>query len=253
MSQRPAWQAWGNLLLRSLERNDVRLLAPYITQVKCRANDLLEMGPDTRQLVYFPDTLVACLHGPGAGPGTGPGTGPGIGLVGCEGLVGWSALFGATTGPGYHSCRAAFAGGSAQVIPADRLRAVARASPTLTLALLRFVETFIIQMSRTILSSLNGQLQARVSSWVLMLHDRIEGDEIIITHEELAKLLDVRRASVTDTLHVLEGERALRCTRGRMVVRDRGLLEALAGPAYGASEQAYRATIGPFGKSAPSV
>ncbi len=248
MSHRPAGHRPAtrrNLLLRSLDRSDGRLLAPYITQVECRANDLLEIGDDDRPLVYFPDTLVACLHGPGAAAG--------LGLVGCEGLVGWSALFGAASGPGYHSGRAAFAGGSAQVIPAERLRAAARISPTLTLALLRFVETFIIQLSRTILSSLNDQLEARVSSWVLMLHDRLEGDEIVITHEALATVLNVRRASVTDTLHVLEGERALHCTRGRMVVRDRALLEARAGAAYGASERAYRATIGPFGKSASAI
>jgi CRP-like cAMP-binding protein len=251
MADRPSgqWQApaAANLLLRSLNRNDARLLAPLLTKVHCRADDLLEIGSGACSMVYFPETLVASLHGP---RGEDADSRMGVGLVGCEGMVGWSALFDpAGIGRGFHSARVACRGGTGQAIAAAQLRAAAGISPTLTLGLMRFVETFIIQMSRTILSSLTYALEARVSSWVLMLHDRIEGDELAITHEALAGLLAVRRASITDALHLLEGERALRCNRGRMVVRDRARLETLAGSAYGAPEHAYRASIGPFGKS----
>jgi hypothetical protein len=65
----------------------------------------------------------------------------------------------------------------------------------------------------------------------------------------LAGLLDVRRASITGALHVLEGERSLTCRRNRIVIRDRALLEARAGSAYGVTEHVYRKTIGPFGKT----
>ena len=64
----------------------------------------------------------------------------------------------------------------------------------------------------------------------------------------LADALKVRRASVTDCLHVLEGERIVRCTRGETIVRDRAALEELAGDAYGAAERTYATLIGPFGK-----
>jgi hypothetical protein len=66
-------------------------------------------------------------------------------------------------------------------------------------------------------------------------------------------MLGVRRASATDVLHVLEGLRAIRSDRGRVVVRDRRLLEELAGETYGDAEADYRRMIGPFGKSACSA
>jgi hypothetical protein len=44
--------------------------------------------------------------------------------------------------------------------------------------------------------------------------------------------------------------RAIRGERGRVVVRDRRLLEELAGETYGDAEADYRRMIGPFGKTA---
>ena len=37
-----------------------------------------------------------------------------------------------------------------------------------------------------------------------MAQDRVDDDEIPLTHEFLAMMLGTRRASVTDALHVLE-------------------------------------------------
>jgi DNA-binding transcriptional regulator YhcF (GntR family) len=79
-----------------------------------------------------------------------------------------------------------------------------------------------------------------------MAHDRIEGDEIRVTHEEIAVMLAVRRASVTDALHVLEGENLIRATRGRVLVRNRSGLRRIAGDAYGFFEAEYSRLIAPF-------
>jgi hypothetical protein len=46
----------------------------------------------------------------------------------------------------------------------------------------------------------------------------------------------VRRAFVTDVLHILEGEGAIRSHRGLIIVRDRAKLEAMAGASYGFPE-----------------
>jgi CRP-like cAMP-binding protein len=53
-----------------------------------------------------------------------------------------------------------------------------------------------------------------------MAHDRIESDEIQVTHAEIGVMLGVRRASVTDALHILEGEGLIRARRGDVVQRD---------------------------------
>ena len=103
-------------------------------------------------------------------------------------------------------------------------------------------------MARAITSSLQHPVEQRVARWLLMRHDRVGGDILAVHHDDIAGSMNVRRASVTDRLHLIEGERLIRCSRGRIAIRDRCGLEALAGEAYGAAEAQYRLLIAPFGK-----
>ena len=82
-------------------------------------------------------------------------------------------------------------------------------------------------------------MDRRTARWLLLYHDRVEGDEITITHEELGIMLGVRRSTITDALHHLEGNGALRGHRGRVVICDRDQLESLAGETYGFAEREY--------------
>jgi hypothetical protein len=65
-----------------------------------------------------------------------------------------------------------------------------------------------------------------------------------MTHEFLALMLGVRRAGVTDELHVLENMRAVKSTRGMVRVVDRAKLEEIAGGCYGLPEREYERLIG---------
>lgn len=243
-TNRDAWHGLrGNLLLQSLSPRDALVLAPHLRRVYLSPGALLATGAGSDALVYFPETLIACLGGQADVLGACE-----IGLVGREGMIGWDALLGCA--PGRHRARAQLAGGTALAIAASSVCMICAAHPTLAEALLRFGLVFSIQMAGTLVSNLHDSHERRLSRWLLMFHDRLDGDELAITHDALAALLNVRRASVTDALHLLEGDRVLRCTRGRIVVRDRAGLELRAAHAYGAAEQSYRGAIGRFGKSA---
>jgi hypothetical protein len=112
--------------------------------------------------------------------------------------------------------------------------------------LLRYVQCFFAQLGRTILANLHDPTERRLARWLLMNHDRLHGDEISLTHEQLGVMLGVRRASVTDTLHVLEGQGFIRSVRGRVIIRDRKGLIEFAGESYGAAESEYARAIRPF-------
>jgi CRP-like cAMP-binding protein len=193
------------------------------------------------ECVYFPETAVVCLCAQ-----TTDARSMEIGVVGRDGLIGWQGLLGC--GQSAHGDAVQVAGGSALVLTAQQLLASCAASPTLLTSLLRFVHVFTVQMAQTIVSNLSDPLDRRLCRWLLMLHDRLDGDVISVTHSTLAALLNVRRASVTDALHILEGERILSCTRGKIAVRDRATLENRAGTAYGVPEAAYSNAISAFGK-----
>lgn len=72
-----------------------------------------------------------------------------------------------------------------------------------------------------------------------MVHDRVPGREFRLTHNYLAIMLGVRRPSVTEALHKLEGHKLIRSTRGNIEIRDRRGLVSAAGEACGTPEEEY--------------
>ena len=99
-------------------------------------------------------------------------------------------------------------------------------------------------------STLNS-IEERLARWVLMAHDRLEGDEIPLTHDFLAVMLATQRSSVTLAIQALEGYGAIRAKRALIIVRDRGMLYDLAGKSYGPAEAEYERLIGPFRDKPP--
>ena len=64
-------------------------------------------------------------------------------------------------------------------------------------------------------------------------------DEVTLTHDFLSTMLGVRRAGVTVSLHILEGQGLVRATRGLIRILDREGLEEMVGGCYGVPEAEY--------------
>ncbi|RYE61251.1 MAG: Crp/Fnr family transcriptional regulator, partial [Oxalobacteraceae bacterium] len=116
-------------------------------------------------------------------------------------------------------------------------------SPDLVRLFTRFIATSDSQMSHTLLAATTFTITQRLARWLLMYHDRVDGDEFPITHEVLSIMLGVRRAGVTGQMHVLEGHRAIKASRGRVLVRDRDILIRIAAGCYGLPEEEYERLI----------
>lgn len=230
-----------NLLLRSLGDEDFGLLAPDLSRVPLVLNKVLAAPGQPIDAVYFPETGIVSFSDV-----LNDGSCVGIGHAGYEGLSGWPVLLGADRSP--HEARVTVDGGNAFRIASERLTAACRISDSLRDLMLRFVQAMLVQFGRTVVSNLTQPVEPRLCRWTLMAHDRIDGDEIEVTHHEIALMLGIRRASVTDALHILEGEGLIRCIRGRVTIRDRAGLRRFAGEAYGVAEAEYSRLIAPFGK-----
>jgi CRP-like cAMP-binding protein len=114
--------------------------------------------------------------------------------------------------------------------------------------LLRYAHVFMVQVAATALADGRYSIEQRLARWLLMCHDR-NGDDLALTHEFLALMLGVRRPGVTESLHILEGERMIKAQRGLITILDRQKLEARAGDSYGTPEAEYERLIGPFRRS----
>lgn len=137
-------------------------------------------------------------------------------------------------------------GGQGFRMPLEAVTKAITTHPTFANLLARFIQTFASQISYTSLCNVTCQVDERLARWLLMSRDRVDGDEIELTHDFISLMLGVRRPSVTTALHVLEGKRLIQAERGRITIRDRKGMLDFVGKSYGTPEEEYRRLIGDF-------
>jgi hypothetical protein len=164
-----------------------------------------------------------------------------VGLAGWEGLSGAvPVLLGNDRIPHDNFMQVA---GHGLRIGTEALCAAVEESPSLRTLLLRYVQTEFVQARQTAYVNATYTTELRLARWLLMCHDRVDGDDLPVKHEFLAVMLGVQRTGVTLALQVLEGAGRIRGRRGRITVTNRELLEQLAGDSYGAAEAEYARLI----------
>jgi CRP-like cAMP-binding protein len=124
--------------------------------------------------------------------------------------------------------------------------------PSLRPLLHRYVLAHFEQVART--GACNGRhdINQRLARWLLMSHDRVEGDEFPMTHEFMSMMLGVRRSGITVAASALQKAGLIRYTRGQILITDRPGLEAATCECYGMARRAHDSLLGrPTGASGP--
>jgi CRP-like cAMP-binding protein len=225
-----------NLLLASLSPSDRGLLQPHLETVTLSLRQVLET-PDKRVVaVYFPEAGFASVVAVQADD-----TRVEVGLIGREGMTGLTVVLGNHRAPHETYMQAA---GRGQCIKTPALRKAMQASASLQGLLLKYVQVFMMQTAHTAVANARAKIEERLTRWILMAHDRLDGTSLPLTHEFLSLMLGVRRAGVTEALHALEALKLIRSGRGQIVVLNRKGIERKAGEAYGAPEAEFRRLLG---------
>ena len=222
-----------NQLLRVLGDAERAALAPHLELVPFRNGDIIAKAGDPADSICFPLTGIAAVLDSLEGDRR-----YAVALVGREGFIGWPLVLGDGRWPHDVVMRAEH--GAAMRLPASVLPELLEKHPVIRNVLLRYVGVLMTQMARTIVSSLAHSIERRMARWILLYHDRVCEDDICMTHEEFRLMLGVRRSSVTDALHKLEEDEAIKSVRGRVIVRNRERLLSLAGDTYGFAEAEYQ-------------
>ena len=164
-----------------------------------------------------------------------------VGLIGREGLVGLPVVLGTDRTP--HTYMVQGAGNGLRINSQD-LTAVLAERPSIFKPFGLFTQSLMVQVAETAYSNVTFGVEARLARWLLMVQDRVGGEEVLLTHELMSMMLGVRRPGVTTATHVLEGTGAIRAKRGRIEIRDREKLVELAGDAYQTAEREYERMMG---------
>ena len=216
--------------------DDLGLLQPLLQPVTLNVHDVLVEPNEVIEHVYFMEEGIASVVAITSGNQRIE-----VSNIGREGMSGVPVLLALDRSPHLTFIQVA---GSALRMRAEDLREVMEAHSSLRKLLLAYAHTVMVQLAAT--GVVNGRftVNQRLARWILMSHDRMESDEVPLTHEFLALMLGVRRSGVTNAVHVLEGEGMIKATRGHITVRSRAKLKEMAKDSYGLPELEYERVIG---------
>jgi hypothetical protein len=95
-----------------------------------------------------------------------------------------------------------------------------------------YSEMLLAQIQQTVACNALHTTRQRICRWLLMMHDRADGQYLGYTHEFLAEMLGVNRKSVTLAAQDLQREGLISYHRGTMQVLDRPGLEKASCECY---------------------
>jgi CRP-like cAMP-binding protein len=234
----PEQSSVRNRLLALLSGNDYALLQPHLEFRDLPRNTILLDPNQTQEYVYFLESGLASQIASGQSK-----IRLEVGIYGRDGVGPTSGVLGVDRCPHLHIMQV---GGAGYRISVEKLGIAMAESSSLRALLLRFVQTFIIQMGHTALSNNGLLVEQRLARWLAMSHDRLDGNELPLTHEFLGIMIGVRRASVTEAIQILENKKIISARRATIEILDRAKLEASAAESYGVPEAEYRRIIGPL-------
>src|SRR2546427_5277755 len=217
-SQQPA-----NRILAALPKGSREWLA-LLEPVTLRAGMVLFEPDEAIEHVYFLNDALVSIVTMNSEGGTIE-----IGLVGNEGIVGVPAILG-----GVAPYRAVVQmGGKAFRVRGERIYGEFRRNPFLRDLLLKYTNTFLVQVAQSSICNCYHTLQERLSRWLLVARDAVGSDILLLTHDVIAPLLGTRRASVTVAAGLMQRAGLIKISRGQITILDPRGLEAMACECYG--------------------
>jgi CRP-like cAMP-binding protein len=225
-----------NRLLARLPKGDFRRLFPRPRPVPFELRQQLFTARSPVDYAYFPfsGTFSAITV-------MGDGRAIEVATIGNEGMVGLGAVYGAGTSP--NDVIVQVAGEGLRLDVKVLKAAVEREGPVRDL-MSRYHSAYQAQVSFSVACNGLHSIQQRCCRWVLMTRDRVGSDTVPLTHEFLAIMLGVRRPSVTDVLHPLQGKGLIQNGRGVIRILDRAGLEAIACECYQRTREEYDRLLG---------
>jgi CRP-like cAMP-binding protein len=201
-------------------------------QVTLRRDSRISSPDEPIDFIYFPLTAVVAML-----MQTADGKTVEIGVIGNEGLVGLCVFWGVPIAA--HLAITVVEGDALQV-PAARLAALLD-SPEAHLhdVLLRYTHALVAHNSQTAACNRLHPVDGRLARWLLVSNDRSGISEFPVTQDFLARLLGVRRVSITEAAGRLAQLGVIRYDRGRVTIVDRIGLERCTCECYEIVRQAF--------------
>src|SRR5687768_3803950 len=226
-----------NRFLRMLPASSYFRMRPYLEPVPLPQKHVVWNVDDPVEAVFFPRRCVLSLlvtlkqRAPVEAA-----------TVGNEGMLGMSTVLGADRSPLLVVAQIA---GEALRIPARLFQELVEDDASLRLLTLRYSHALLEQTAQSVACNRRHTTVQRCARWLLMTHDRAHADEFGLTHQFLAMMLGVRRASVTVAAGALQRAKLIRYIYGSVVIENRPGLEQAACECYAIVQQRFQRLFAP--------
>jgi CRP-like cAMP-binding protein len=216
-----------NRLLAIVPVRERERLAGEFELVSLELKEMLYQEDEPIEHVYFPLNGVMSLVSQME-----DGRGVEVATIGNEGMAGLPVFLQAAS----TSSHMAFSQipGQALRMPAGRFGEFVAGTGNggLNFVLNRYTQALMSMIARAVACNALHNVQQRACRWLLTTHDRVGGDEFILTQEFLGQMLGVTRASVNEVARLLQDVGAIDYGRGRITILDRAELESRSCECY---------------------
>jgi CRP-like cAMP-binding protein len=225
-----------NVLLANLSAPRLEELGPHLHWQDLVVEQVI-YEPNARiEYAYFPTTgmisVVSLME---------DGRSIEVGTIGSEGMLGTPLLVAPHAPPFRYFVQIP---GHCYRIAVGRLREAAVEHHDVRDVIERYDAAYLTQTMQGVACNGLHAVQQRCCRWLLLARDRSESDELQLTHEFLALMLGVRRASVSEVLGPLQEAGLVRSHRGLITILDRAGLEAGACECYQVMLSHHRRLLG---------
>lgn len=236
-----------NLLLRALPSAAYAALVPHLEPVEMPTHTVLWHPDTTIHAVYFPRTVVCSILTPLSDEAPVESA-----TVGFEGMIGVPVVLGARS---THSKAIAQVAGSAARVDAARFHAWLWQADGASALFLRYAQALLEQTAQSVACNRKHAMEERCARWLLATRDRVGGDAFALTHEFLAAMLGVRRASVTVAAGMLQEAGLITYRRGNIIILNVERLEEASCECFRVVRAQHERLFGtsPFDRVAPTA
>jgi CRP-like cAMP-binding protein len=233
----PSDGARGNRLLGAMEAASLARITPHLDPVVLKLGDVVCEAGGVLKHAYFPQgavlSLLTVLEN---------GSAIETANIGREGAFGlFAAMYSRVS---FNRCLVQFEGGMVRC-PIDFLQSEFEHSEHVRNLFVSYSETLLSQVQQTVACNALHSTEERMCRWLLMMHDRAEGEALPYTHEFLSHMLGANRKSVTLAAQSLQMAGLISYQRGKIRVVDRGGLEQASCECYAIVKERFDAFLMP--------
>jgi CRP-like cAMP-binding protein len=230
--------ALKNHLLAALPAAEFNRIRPSLEPVALALGDVIYESGEQLDHIYFPTTAIISLLYIMENGSTAE-----IGMSGNDGLVGIALYMGGSTTPSRAVVQSAGVGFR---MPSRALNDEFSRGGVFQKILLRYTQSLMTQISQTAVCNRLHSVEHQLCRWLLINHDLLQSNKLIMTHDLIANMLGVRREGVSIAAGHLQKQGLIEYVRGTITMLDRKALERAACECYQVVKDEYERLLGKY-------